>query len=646
MEDSMPNDDNVIRAGKTWSQREPGEGALRLDDGIREAPASAAQTLADDAEANGGSFSPDPNYVGAFGRTLFDDRASEDGTVTIVFPENRIGDVPSQSLMRIVSRSDGHEYVATVTSGPFCEPDGLAANAPQLVATAVSGFETLPRHHGRLQGTILGEKTASGLIPARLRPRPNSAVHLVPSDDVSDVLNLAGDARLGLLNGYDDVEVRIDTRKKSVLPRHSAHIGTTGGGKSTGVGRTIAELQRAGTCVVVFDVEGEYTALDKPNDNAGIVEVLSQRKLKPEKVNDTHVYRLFGCDAANPKHPSLKEFTLRFEQLSPFAFGEIMDLSDAQNDRLFQAYEIARALLRELDIFPQKNNDAHNKMVLEIDEFERGWPFMKLQDLRFLVSAIINMAEKGSDEEPFGYPSQFRGQWEKVKAKLHATFAAKKDGVSISSPTSWKALMAKLSRLHRLKVFDQGAQYNIDFKEMLKPGRVNVIDLSDVENMDVRNLVIAEMLRGILAQQQEVYDENVATKAAGEAIAPLMTNVIIEEAHEFLSARRVTKMPTLRDQLVKIAKRGRKRYLGLTFVTQSPNDLPDDVLGLVNNWVIYKIDEATIRRVRSYVPNSDDSLWALVRSLGPGQALVSFTSMRRPVICAVDPSPAKLLMTD
>ena len=105
-------------------------------------------------------------------------------------------------------------------------------------------------------------------------------------------------------------------------------------------------------------------------------------------------------------------------------------------------------------------------------------------------------------------------------------------------------------------------------------------------------------------------------------------------------------MPTLRDQLMKIAKRGRKRYLGLTFVTQSPNDLPDDVLGLVNNWVIYKIDEATIRRLKSYIPNSDESLWGLVRGLGPGQALVSFTNMRRPVIGAIDPSPARLLMTE
>jgi hypothetical protein len=206
--------------------------------------------------------------------------------------------------------------------------------------------------------------------------------------------------------------------------------------------------------------------------------------------------------------------------------------------------------------------------------------------------------------------------------------------------------MARISRLQRLRIFDRGRQFSINYDEMLRPGRVNIIDLSDVENMDVRNLAIAEMLRGILNRQQEIYDEATKGKDEDAEINPLMTNVIIEEAHEFLSARRVAKMPTLREQLMKIAKRGRKRYLGLTFVTQSPNDLPDDVLGLVNNWVIYKIDEATIRRLKSYVPNSDESLWNLVRGLGPGQALVSFTHIRRAVIGAIDPSPAKLRMTE
>lgn len=618
------------------------------DSAVRPVPISAAQTLAEDAASNGGAFAPDPDYANAFGRTLFDDRASEDGTVTIVFPPDRIGDIPSQSLLRIVSKPDRHEYVATVTSGPFCEPDGLAANAPQLVVPAVRGHEALPRHHGRLQATILGEKTPKGLVPARLRPRPNAAVHLVESSAVSAILNLTGDRRLGLLNGHDDVEIKLDTKKKSVLPRHTAHIGTTGGGKSTGVGRTIHELQKAGTCVIVFDVEGEYTGLDKPNDNAGIIEVLDQRGMTPAAVANTHVYRLCGCASANPKHPSSKEFTLQFDQLSPFAFGEIMDLSDAQNERLFQAYEIAKALLRELKIFPA---DGKERDLLDIDEFDRGWPTMKLDDLRYLVWAIIAIGDKSGDGEPNIRDSQFFGKWDTAKRRILAYFNSG-DGdadvkkTKINHVISWKSLQAKLGRLQRLRIFDRGKTHAIDYRQMMAPGRVNIIDLSDVENMDVRNLAIAEMLRGILERQQELYLEAAKGKAEDAEINPLMTNVIIEEAHEFLSARRVQKMPTLRDQLMKIAKRGRKRYLGLTFVTQSPNDLPDDVLGLVNNWIIYKIDEATIRRLKSYIPNSDDSLWALVRGLGPGQALVSFTHMRRPVIAAIDPSPARLLMAD
>jgi uncharacterized protein len=128
--------------------------------------------------------------------------------------------------------------------------------------------------------------------------------------------------------------------------------------------------------------------------------------------------------------------------------------------------------------------------------------------------------------------------------------------------------MAKLGRLQRLRIFDRGQAHAINYKEMMKPGRVNIIDLSDVENMDVRNLAVAEMLRRILERQQDLYQEAAKDKAEDADIKPLMTNVIIEEAHEFLSARRVQKMPTLRDQLMKIAKRGRKRYLGLTFVAQ------------------------------------------------------------------------------
>lgn len=123
--------------------------------------------------------------------------------------------------------------------------------------------------------------------------------------------------------------------------------------------------------------------------------------------------------------------------------------------------------------------------------------------------------------------------------------------------------------------------------------------------------------------------------------------VFIEEAHEFLSAQRIKKMETLFQQVARIARRGRKRWLGLGFITQLPQHLPDEVLGLVNNWVFHKIaDEGVINRLRKSVGGIDNSLWRTLPALAPGQAVVSFTSMHRPLQIAVDPTPCKLLMVD
>jgi DNA helicase HerA-like ATPase len=319
--------------------------------------------------------------------------------------------------------------------------------------------------------------------------------------------------------------------------------------------------------------------------------------------------------------------------------------------------------MRQLGIFPRKapqQEQQDNALVMDVDEFDRGWPMMTLHHLCYVVTAVINLAEGKSDEEPQMQARGFQGQWQAIRPVIFGQFGGAgaladdddddggpkkkgRAGPKFGDMRSWKVLSSRITRIRKLGVFDRAATDGtpLRYQDLLQPGRVNVIDLSDLENNDVRNLAIAEVLRGIVAFQQRLYD---AATAKNEK--PLATNIIIEEAHEFLSAKRIIKMPTLRDQLVKIAKRGRKRHLGLTFVTQSPNDLPDEVLGLVNNWIIYKIDDPIIRRIRSFVANADDSLWHLVRGLGQGQAVASFTHMKRPVITAMDPSPAMLRMTD
>ena len=122
--------------------------------------------------------------------------------------------------------------------------------------------------------------------------------------------------------------------------------------------------------------------------------------------------------------------------------------------------------------------------------------------------------------------------------------------------------------------------------------------------------------------------------------------VVIEEAHEFLSAERIKQMPVLFQQVARIARRGRAG-LGLAFITQLPQHLPDEVLGLINNFILHKIaDAGVINRLKRSIGGIDEGLWSRLPSSAPGQAIVSMTSMTRPLLVAIDPTPVKLRMVD
>jgi DNA helicase HerA-like ATPase len=202
--------------------------------------------------------------------------------------------------------------------------------------------------------------------------------------------------------------------------------------------------------------------------------------------------------------------------------------------------------------------------------------------------------------------------------------------------------MSKLWRLLRFNVFDNRGAEGVDYEAILRPGRVTIIDLSDMESTVVRNMVIAQILRGIQRQQDKNYQ---AARKVGERPDPTM--VFIEEAHEFLSAQRIRSMPVLFEQVARIARRGRKRWLGLVFVTQFPQHLPDEVLGLINNWVLHKIsDSNVVSRLRRSIGGVDDSLWSTLPNLAPGQAVVSFLNLERPLMVAIDSTPCRLLMVE
>jgi DNA helicase HerA-like ATPase len=321
--------------------------------------------------------------------------------------------------------------------------------------------------------------------------------------------------------------------------------------------------------------------------------------------------------------------------------AEILEMSDAQQDRFFVAYEIAKALLRELDIFPAHGDREQERIAAELDQFDRGYSRLTLQCLLDVVAECLAKVAKSTAEARSPEFSTEQGQQLLRRLVQQADLPG--------SAISWKALLGKLGRLSRIRVFDPptGAK-PIYYGDMLRPGVVSIVDLSESGASALNNIVIADLLKGLQDTQDELFEEYEAGQREGwNANPPTPVLVIIEEAHEFLSAERISAMPTLFEHLARMAKRGRKRWLGLVFVTQLPQHLPSQIFGLVNSYVLHKItDPQVVNTLKRTVSGIDNALWQQLPGLAPGQAIVSFPHMARPLLVAVDPTPAKLRLVD
>ena len=353
------------------------------------------------------------------------------------------------------------------------------------------------------------------------------------------MLGLGGDMVLGQVVGQEQVLVAIPSDRKDVLPRHTAILGTTGGGKSTTVARLVQQAQAAECAVVLLDVEGEFTHLREPATDERMLTALQRRGVAPAGVPGVRLNHLVGRDPANPEYRPQSAFSLQFARLSPYAVMEILNLTDAQRERFMQAYDVAKVLLREMDIFPQRGHHEQEQLAMEVDEFERGYPRLNLSFLMDVVWASRVLAERADQATFHPFSPELRGQEQHIFQRLGAANVS-------GNAVSWRALLGKLAGLYRLRVFDrteEGAR-PIAYERLLQPGSVNVVDLSDSPSPVLNNLVIADLLHGLQEAQERAYRRfETASREGREAPRPSRVLVIIEEAHEFLSAERIEKCP-------------------------------------------------------------------------------------------------------
>jgi DNA helicase HerA-like ATPase len=492
-------------------------------------------------------------------------------------------------------------FLGRIVEGPFFIPEEVGRDSAFAQTAILRGekFKALPSYYTLARVEILGEYDAKAgtTYGTSSRPLPKATVNDLDPAEVQRLIGLSGDMLLGQLAGYTDVQVRVDSGSKKVLPRNVGIFGTVGAGKTNTAQVLIEEASKAGYAIVVLDVEGEYVEMDEPSTEKGLYERLASFRLEPRGI-DKKKFVVFHPSGSEPARKDSTEFDVRFSDLSPYLISELADLTEPQEGLFLKIVEE----LRERAGRPGRTRKPAPGRVAESK-----------------VSAIAFLE---------GEEGLTRGGEYTIADALREI----PEHEEVAGGTRWP-LERKLRSLQRTGIFDKGKD-NLEVKRLLQPGRVSVVDVSGVSHDGAKNIAIAWVLR-------EVFNEKLRNPETCKTL------VIIEEAHTFVSKEARGKMTATMDMLKLIARRGRKRWLGLVFVSQQPSHLPEEIFELCNMRFIHAIkSDHNLTPVRRTSGDVISELWDMVPGLGPGQALVTSSQFSHTIMVNVRPSSTKRRLTD
>jgi len=236
------------------------------------------------------------------------DAQAKAGTVTSYMISDK--DPPRGIYVQIGDRNNGDvTFVGRILDGPFYTQKPGAYYLIELTSMLVGNQR----------------------LAVQTRPKPASPVNLLDPKDVQEYVGATGDFTIGRLAGQSDVKIAIDS---AGLTRHIGIFGTTGGGKSNSLQVITEEASEAKRAVLIFDIEGEYVAMNEPTDV--LVPLLAKFGRKPKAMRNFQVY----VPAPNSsKNIDAKKFGIPFSEIDLEIFSEVLGLTPFERVYL---YDVAK----------------------------------------------------------------------------------------------------------------------------------------------------------------------------------------------------------------------------------------------------------------------------------------------------------------
>jgi len=534
-----------------------------------------------------------PTAIIELGYVNFDVGTPDNASCEILVPAERAEHFRRDMYVGIRDAVQHLEFLGRVVAGPFHPSQ---EQLERQNAAAVDPGLKQPYHVlGRIE--ILGQLVEGDRsVPTPTRPRPYSEVYIFPDHRLQQFLGIDGDFFLGHLAGHKTVRVRAQGDNRNFLPRNVGIFGTVGSGKSNTAQVLTEEALEAGWAVVLIDVEGEYVCMNEATDDPDFVASLYRDyRLHPKGVGDFRVY----VPSSGRSTASSIPFKVPISGLYPEVVADILSFTEA-----------------EMRVFAMVTAQAGRMSIGEPGpDGKEPRPY----DLQQLVDGLI---ETPSMNGP---------------ANVRLLPMANEQDISTAG-----VLRSKLTHLGRSGMLDWRETTGIPelpLQELLVGGRLSVLDISETDTRS-RNIAIAYVL-------QELFKKVIETPRgemlpSGRPRPPVL--VVIEEVHTFVSRAAAPKMRAVLDSLQIISRRGRKRWMALSLVSQQPNHVPDEIFELANTRFIHQVKSpSNLDPIKRTTAGVDAALWTNVPAMGPGQSLLTGAAFKKPLFIKVRPACSRRL---
>ena len=375
-----------------------------------------------------------------------------------------------------------------------------------------------------------------------------------------------------------------------LLNRHALVAGATGTGKTRTLQMLAEGLSNEGVPVFLADIKGDLTGLAEPGATS---EKLAARLASTGQVWEgrsfpIELFSLGGGPQSGAGAINGTPIRTTVTEFGPILLSRVLDLNDTQTSALQLVFHWADS---------------------------QGLALLDLKDLRAVVDYLTN-SEAGKEElKTIG-------------------------GVSAASAGVILREIAALEAAGGEAFFGESA---LDVRDLMRTssdgkGIISALELADIQS---QGTLFSTFLMWLLAELFETLPE------VGDPDKPTMV-FFFDEAHLLFSGA----SKAFLEAVVRTVRLIRSKGVGIVFITQSPTDVPDEVLAQLGSRVQHALrahtpaDAANLKKAVSTFPVSPLDLSRVLTSLGTGQAVVSVLDEKgrpAPVAPVVINAPAAVM---